>query len=154
LATALGPDYLSLMLFRFIAGLPHGAYFGVAALTAVAITPPEARGRAVSLSMLGLTLAILLGTPLATWMGQLASWRWTNASVARVSLPPLCLLALYVTAYGKAASTRVLEELRALIRLPVWKCLAIGAICFARMFSVFGYLGPTMVQVIGVAPAW
>ena len=46
LASALGPDYGSLLLFRFIAGLPHGAYFGVAALTAVSISRPEARGRA------------------------------------------------------------------------------------------------------------
>ncbi|ADV28511.1 major facilitator superfamily MFS_1 [Pseudoxanthomonas suwonensis 11-1] len=154
LATALGPDYMSLMLFRFIAGLPHGAYFGVAALTAVAITPPEARGRAVSLSMLGLTLAILLGTPLATWMGQLASWRWTYAMVSVVSLVTVLLLALYLPANGKAPRTRVMDELRAFNRLPVWQGLLIGAIGFAGMFSVFSYLAPTMVEVTGVAPAW
>lgn len=154
LATALGPDYASLLLFRFIAGLPHGAYFGVAALTAVAISPPQARGRAVSLSMLGLTLAILVGTPLATWMGQLASWRWTYAAVSVVSLLTVLLLALYLPARREVQRTRALDELRAFNRLPVWQALLIGAIGFAGMFSVFSYLAPTMVQVTGVAPAW
>src|SRR5690606_36013615 len=143
----------SLMLFRFIAGLPHGAYFGVAALTAVAITPPEARGRAVSLSMLGLTLAILLGTPLATWMGQLASWRWTYAMVSVVSLVTVLLLALYLPANGKAPRTRVMDELRAFNRLPVWQGLLIGAIGFAGMFSVLSYLAPPTGEAQRPAPA-
>ncbi len=155
LASALGPDYGSLLLFRFIAGLPHGAYFGVAALTAVAISPPEARGRAVSLVMLGLTLAILVGTPLATWMGQLASWRWTFAAVSLISLLTVALIAFSLPATVDAGTReRPLDELRAFDRLPVWQALLIGAIGFAGMFSVFSYLAPTMVQVTGVAPAW
>ena len=155
LASALGPDYGSLLLFRFIAGLPHGAYFGVAALTAVSISRPEARGRAVSLVMLGLTLAILVGTPLATWMGQLASWRWTFAAVSLVSLVTVSLIAFALPhAVDTGARERPLDELRAFNRLPVWHALLIGAIGFAGMFSVFSYLAPTMVQVTGVAPAW
>ena len=155
LASALGPDYGSLLLFRFIAGLPHGAYFGVAALTAVAISPPEARGRAVSLVMLGLTLAILVGTPLATWMGQLASWRWTFAAVSLIALLTVALIAFSLpTTVDTGTRERPLDELRAFNRLPVWQALLIGAIGFAGMFSVFSYLAPTMVQVTGVAPAW
>ena len=154
LASALGPDYHSLLLFRFIAGLPHGAYFGVAALTAVSISPPQARGRAVSLVMLGLTLAILVGTPLATWAGQLASWRWTYAAVSLISLVTVALTALYLPATVDAPRETPLAELRAFNRLPVWQALLIGAIGFAGMFCVFSYLAPTMVQVTGVAPAW
>jgi DHA1 family inner membrane transport protein len=155
LASALGPDYHSLLLFRFIAGLPHGAYFGVAALTAVSISPPEARGRAVSMTMLGLTLAILAGTPLATLAGQWVSWRWTYAVVSVLALLTVLLLALYLPAGGnEAPRTRPLEELRAFNRLPVWQALLIGAIGFSGMFAVFSYLAPTMVEVTGVAPAW
>ena len=154
LASALAPDYASLMLFRFIAGLPHGAYFGVAALTAVSISPPEARGRAVSLVMLGLTLAILVGTPLATWVGQLASWRWVYAAVSVIALATVALIALSLPATVDGPRERPLDELRAFNRLPVWQALLIGAIGFAGMFSVFSYLAPTMVEVTGVAPAW
>lgn len=157
LATALGPTYESLLLFRFIAGLPHGAYFGVAALTAVAISPPHRRGRAISLVMLGLTLAILVGNPLATWLGQAVDWRWVFAVVALVALLTVLLLALWLPASVDALAgprPRPLEELRAFNTAPVWQALGIGAIGFAGMFCVFSYLAPTMLQVTAVPAAW
>ncbi len=155
LASALAPDYHSLLLARFVAGLPHGAYFGVAALVAVSISPPEARGRAVSLVMLGLTLAILIGTPAATWMGQLVSWRWAYAAVAAIALLTVALIALALPATVVDGPRETpLAELRAFNRLPVWQALLIGAIGFAGMFSVFSYLAPTMVEVTGVGAKW
>ncbi|CAN7233527.1 MFS transporter [Pseudoxanthomonas sp. LjRoot168] len=154
LASALGPTYESLLVFRFVAGLPHGAYFGVAALTAVAISPPNRRGRAISLVMLGLTLAILIGNPLATWLGQVIDWRWVFAVVALVALGTMLLLAIWLPAGIDGAKPRPLDELRAFNRLPVWQALAIGAIGFAGMFSVFSYLAPTMLDVTQVSPAW
>jgi DHA1 family inner membrane transport protein len=154
LASALGPTYESLLVFRFIAGLPHGAYFGVAALTAVAISPPNKRGRAISLVMLGLTLAILIGNPLATWLGQIIDWRWVFAAVALVALTTATLLAIWLPAGIDGAKAHPLDELRAFNRLPVWQALAIGAIGFAGMFSVFSYLAPTMLEVTRVSPAW
>jgi len=154
LASALGPTYESLLVFRFIAGLPHGAYFGVAALTAVAISPPNKRGRAISLVMLGLTLAILIGNPLATWLGQMIDWRWVFAVVALVALTTAVLLAIWLPGGIDGAKAHPLDELRAFNRLPVWQALAIGAIGFAGMFSVFSYLAPTMLDVTRVSPAW
>ena len=154
LASALGPTYESLLVFRFIAGLPHGAYFGVAALTAVAISPPNKRGRAISLVMLGLTLAILIGNPLATWLGQVIDWRWVFAFVALIALATATLLAIWLPRGIEGAKAHPLDELRAFHRLPVWQALGIGAIGFAGMFAVFSYLAPTMLQVTRVAPAW
>ncbi|MEL1265760.1 MFS transporter [Pseudoxanthomonas putridarboris] len=154
LASALGPDYHSLLLFRFIAGLPHGAYFGVAALTAVAISPPHKRGRAVSLVMLGLTLAILIGNPLATWLGQVVDWRWVFAAVALIALATVVLLAIWLPARIDGPKPKPRDELRAFHRLPVWQALGIGAIGFAGMFAVFSYLAPTMLEVTRVSPAW
>ena len=58
------------MLWRFISGLPHGAYFGVGALVATSLVPADQRAKAVSRFMLGVTLSIVIGTPLATWLGQ------------------------------------------------------------------------------------
>ncbi len=154
LASAIGPTYASLLLFRFIAGLPHGAYFGVAALTAVAISPPDRRGRAVSLVMLGLTLAILIGNPLATWVGQVIEWRWIYAAVAAIAATTVLLLGMWLPAHVDGPKTKPLAELRAFNRLPVWQALGIGAIGFAGMFAVFSYLAPTMLEVTGVSAAW
>ncbi len=154
LASALGPTYHDLLLFRFIAGLPHGAYFGVAALTAVAISPPDRRGRAVSLVMLGLTLAILIGNPLATWAGQMIDWRWIYAAVAVIAVAAVVLLAMWLPAHVDGPKTKPLAELRAFNRAPVWQALGIGAIGFAGMFAVFSYLAPTMLETTGVSAAW
>jgi len=154
LASALGPSYHSLLLFRFIAGLPHGAYFGVAALTAVAISPPHRRGRAISIVMLGLTLAILIGNPLATWVGQLVDWRWIYAAVSMIAVATALLLAVWLPAHVDGHKAKPLDELRAFNRLPVWQALGIGAIGFAGMFAVFSYLAPTMLEVTRVSVAW
>lgn len=154
LASALGPTYHDLLLFRFIAGLPHGAYFGVAALTAVAISPPHRRGWAVSIVMLGLTLAILVGNPLATWAGQVIDWRWIYAVVAMISVVTAALLAVWLPAQVDGPKAKPLAELRAFNRAPVWQALGIGAIGFAGMFAVFSYLAPTMLEVTRVSAAW
>lgn len=154
LASASAPDYLSMMLARFVAGLPHGAYFGVAALTAVAISKPEERGKAVSLTMFGLTLAILLGNPLATWMGQTIGWRWAFVMVSVIALATVAMITAFMPHSRPEPPKRVLDELRAFNRLPVWQALAIGAIGFAGMFCVFSYLAPTMLHVTGVSAAW
>jgi len=64
-----------LVISRFIAGLPHGAYFGVAALVAATLAGPQKRAQAVSRVMLGLTIATVIGVPFATWLGQHFGWR-------------------------------------------------------------------------------
>lgn len=153
-ASACAPDYASMLAIRFIAGLPHGAFFGVSALTAVAITRPEARGQAVSLTMLGLTLAILIGNPLATWMGQVIGWRSAFVLVAGVALATVLLLTWLMPRDRPPPPRPVREELRDFNRLPVWQALAIGAIGFSGMFCVFSYLAPTMLNVTGVSREW
>lgn len=154
LVTALAPSYGVMMLSRFVAGLPHGAYFGVAALTAVAITPRHARGRAVSAIMLGLTLAILIGNPLATWMGQHIGWQWAFVLVTAVALITVGLLAVLMPHDRVDTSLHPLDELRAFNRLPVWQALAIGAIGFAGLFCIFSYLAPTLLNVTDVGRGW
>src|SRR3546814_20635420 len=74
LASALSPDYHAMLLFRFIPGLPHGAYFGVAALVAASLSPPGPSGRAVGLVRLGLLHHLLVGTPLAPVPGACLHW--------------------------------------------------------------------------------
>ena len=66
--SAVAPGYGSLMLCRFLAGIPHGAYFGVASLVAAAVVDPARRTQAVGYVMLGLTIATVIGVPLATWL--------------------------------------------------------------------------------------
>jgi len=154
LACALAPNYISLSVFRFVAGLPHGGYFGVAALTAVAVSPPQMRGRAIGSTMLGLSTAILLGNPFTVWMGQWLGWRLAFVIVALVAMITVGLLLTLLPRDHGAPNKRVLDELRAFNRQPVWQALAIGAIGFSGMFCVFSYLAPTMLHVTAVGARW
>ena len=73
------------MAARFLDGLPHGAYFGVASLVAASMAPPERKGRAVAAVMLGLSVANVVGVPAATWLGQQVGWRSAFFAVAVLS---------------------------------------------------------------------
>ena len=150
LASALAPGYVPLMLARFVAGLPHGAYFGIAALVAARISPPEQRGLAVGRVMLGLSIALLVGNPLATWLGQAFGWRWAFGLVTLLALATVTMTMRVLPRGMNAPRPDALRELRDFNRKPVWLALGIGAIGFAGMFCVFSYLAPTLVHVTGV----
>ena len=68
--TGLAPDYHTMLLLRFLSGLPHGAYFGIAMLMAASLVPQNKRAQAAARVLLGLTVATTIGVPLANWLGQ------------------------------------------------------------------------------------
>lgn len=154
LASALAPSYHTMLVARFVAGLPHGAYFGVAMLVAASISPPEQRGAAVSKVLLGLSIAILLGNPLTTWLGQQFNWRSAFVLVSLLALATVTMVARQLPADPNEVRTSPMRELRAFNTSQVWLALAIGAIGFAGMFCVFTYLAPTLVNVTGINERW
>lgn len=153
-ASAMAPDYHSLMVFRFIAGLPHGAYFGVAMLVAASMVPADQRAKAVSRVLAGLTIAILIGNPTATWLGQWLSWRWAFGLVGMVALLTVLLVALFLPLDRGEPRNNPMRELRDFNRKPVWLALAISSIGFAGMFCVFSYLAPTLLDINGASENW
>ena len=85
LSAVAGSFGLLLLACRFLSGIPHGAYFGVASLVAASLAPRGREGRAVAMVMLGLSVANVVGVPAATWMGQHLGWRsafWVAAGLA------------------------------------------------------------------------
>ncbi|MCQ4297642.1 MFS transporter [Pseudomonas stutzeri] len=153
-ASALAPDYATLMAFRFVTGLPHGAYFGVAMLVAASMVPPDKRAQAVARVLMGLTVAILIGNPLATWLGQWLSWRYAFALVGAIALLTVLLVALFLPLNRDEPRNSPLHEIRAFNRPQVWLALAISSIGFAGMFCVFSYMAPTLLEVTGVSAGW
>ena len=152
-ASALATSYGGLMTARFAAGLPHGAYFGVASLVAASLASPARKGRAVASVMLGLSVANVVGVPAATWMGQHLGWRSAFWAVTALGVVTLALVALYVpsVAGDKDASGR--RELRAFALPQVWLTLLAGAIGFGGMFAVYSYIAPTVTEVGGLSEA-
>ncbi|MCM5704412.1 MFS transporter [Larsenimonas salina] len=142
--SAIAPDYNSLMLFRFISGLPHGAYFGLAALMAASVVTSGKRTRAVGMVMLGLTVATIVGVPLATWLGNVFGWRFGFWLVTALALLTVAMIALFAPKTGVATGQSAKSELRALSNSAVLLTLAIGAIGFGGMFAVYTYLTSTL----------
>jgi DHA1 family inner membrane transport protein len=154
LASALAPGYLSLNLLRLCAGLPHGSFFGIAALVAAALSEPHQRARAVGLVMLGLTSGTLLGVPVASALGQWQGWRAAFVFVAAVALLSVGMIRAWVPNLAPPPGASPLRELGALRRKQVWLTLGIAAIGFGGMFSVFSYVKPTLLQVAGMPLGW
>jgi len=151
--SAFSPDYHWLLVFRFLSGLPHGAYFGLASLVATGLVPPNRRTVAVGRIMLGLTLATVIGVPVASWVGQAIGWRSGFVIVAALALLTMALLAIFAPRDAAASDASPLRELGALRRGQVWLTLAIGAIGFGGLFSVYTYLATTLTAVTHVSPA-
>jgi DHA1 family inner membrane transport protein len=150
--SALAPTYGWMLAFRFLSGLPHGAYFGIAALVAASLVPPEKRTQAVGRVLLGLTVATIIGVPLANWLGQAVGWRWGFAVVMVLALSCAVMVAIFAPADRPAATASPLRELGALRSLQVWLTLGIGAIGFGGLFAVYTYLGSTLIDVTHVSP--
>lgn len=153
-ASALAPDYGTLIAFRFLSGLPHGAYFGVAALVAASMVPHNKRTQAVGRVMLGLTVATLVGTPIATLAGQLLGWRSLFALVGVIGLVTVLLITAFLPQDKVADGASPLRELGAFRRRQVWLTLGIGAVGFGGMFAVFSYIAATAVEVAGVGESF
>lgn len=151
LASVVAPSYGTLMAARFVAGLPHGAYFGVAALVAAHLMGPQNRAKAVAHVMCGLTVATVIGVPMASWLGQALGWRSAFALVVGVGLVTLAALWFWLPARLRDMhSTSPLTELGALRRVQVWLALLVGMIGFGGMFAVYTYITTTMTDVAGL----
>jgi DHA1 family inner membrane transport protein len=150
LLSALSPSYPWMVAFRFLSGLPHGAYFGIATLLAASLVPIDKRTQAVGRVLLGLTVATIVGVPFANWMGRVYGWRWTFVIVAMLALLCAALVAWLAPRDRVAAGDSPLRELGALKRPQVWMTLAIGAIGFGGIFAVYTYLGSTLLDVTRV----
>jgi DHA1 family inner membrane transport protein len=152
--SALAPTYGWMLAFRFLSGLPHGAYFGIATLVAASLVPAEERTQAVGRVLLGLTVATIIGVPLANWLGQAVGWRWAFVVVMALALTCAVMVWIFAPADRPAATASPLRELGALRNLQVWLTLGIGAIGFGGLFAVYTYLGSTLVDVTHVSPKY
>ncbi|WP_156753635.1 MFS transporter [Actinokineospora pegani] len=148
--SALAWDTTSLLAARFLAGLPHGAYFGIAAVVAQSLVPPHRRGTAVARVMIGLTVANLVGVPVATAAGQQIGWRAAYLAVAVIAGVTAVALAGRLPRIPAAEGASMVAELRAFRRPQVWFALLVGMVGFGGMFAVYSYVSPLTTEVAGL----
>ncbi|MGH8961261.1 MAG: MFS transporter [Jatrophihabitantaceae bacterium] len=152
--TAMAHGYWPVMIARFLAGLPHGAYFGVASLIAASLVPPSMRGRAVSSVMLGLAVATVAGVPASTWIGQSLGWRSAYWTVLAIAILTTVGLALFVPHSPGDHTASIKRELTALRKPEVQLAFATGMVGFGGMFAMYSYIAPTITDVTHLSRAW
>jgi len=150
LASALAPTFELVVLARFVAGLPHGAYFGIASLVAASLMGPGKRGQGVAMVLTGLTIANVVGVPAITFLGQVAGWRVAYLVVAAIFAVTALAIRFALPAMAGDPASTFRRELGALRRGQVWFTLGIGSIGFGGFFAVYSYISPLSTEVTGM----
>ncbi|MGW7295122.1 Cmx/CmrA family chloramphenicol efflux MFS transporter [Streptomyces xiamenensis] len=161
-AGALAPGYGVLFVTRIISAVVYAGYWGMAVVAALALVPPEVRGRAVALVSSGLSLATIIGVPAGTYLGQQASWRAAFWAVAGCTVLSAVAVAIAVpngggrarAGAGAGAPPSLRAELRALSNGRYWLALAITALTFGTVMASFSYLAPILTENTGIPESW
>jgi MFS transporter, DHA1 family, inner membrane transport protein len=149
-AAVVAPSYGVLVAARFVAGVPHGAFFGVAALVASHLMGPGNRAKAVAHVMSGLTVATVAGVPVASWLGQNLGWRSAFALVVAIGAATVCAIWGWLPGLTSMRASSPLTELDALKRPQVWLAVLTGTVGFGGMFAVYTYVSTTLTDVAGL----
>ncbi|MBB3049045.1 DHA1 family inner membrane transport protein [Prauserella isguenensis] len=149
----LSPSHELGVLFRFVAGLPHGAFFGAGAVVAASLVDRGSKAKAVSMMFMGLTLANVVGVPLGTLLGQQFGWRATFAVVALIGVVALAAVMKLVPHQGAPVGASLRGEVAAFRKPQVWLALAIVTFGMGGGFACLSYVTPMMTDVAGFDPA-
>nr|WP_279587855.1 MFS transporter [Microbacterium ulmi] len=151
--TFLLPSFGLVAASRLLAGLPHGAYFGIGALVAADALGPGKRAKGVAFVLTGLTIANVVGVPLGTFLGQQVGWRAAFVVVASIFALATVCIALFVPAHAGDPARTLRAELKVFRIGQVWLALGVGAIGFGGFFAVYSYVAPMVTEVAG-SPEW
>ncbi|WP_410218541.1 MFS transporter [Paracoccus sp. (in: a-proteobacteria)] len=152
LLAAVMPGLALLTGMRFLAGLPHGGFLGVAMLYAADALPAGQRARGAARVLLGLTVANIIGVPLAGWMGQSIGWRWGFALPGVLALASAWAILRVAPRVGGNPHARPWDELQALRNPRVLWVLAVGAIGFGGLFAVYAFLTAAILATTDAPP--
>jgi len=151
LLAAMSTGYGMLLAARLLTSLNHGAFFGVGSVVAAGLVPANRRAGAVATMFMGLTVATVLGVPLATWAGDQVGWRATFWGIAGLGVVAMAALRLTLPAVAAEAGGDMLAELRMLGRGPVLAALTLTVLGASAMFTVFTYIAPILQEQTGAS---
>lgn len=149
LCASLAPNYWMLMAMRFVSGLPHGAFFGVGSIVAERVADAGKRTEAVSIMIVGMTVANLFGVPLGTYISNVLSWRTTFAIVAVWGVVALTLVRMWVPRMEPLPDTGLKGQFRFLRSLAPWLVLASVMLGNGGIFCWYSYVSPLMIHTSG-----
>lgn len=152
--TALAGGYWSMIGARFVAGMPHGAYFGVASIVAAELAGAAYAVRAVAIVVFGATIANLLGVPFSTFAAWLVSWRLAYFIVAFVGIVTIFCILRWVPRMRGLKDTGFAGEFRFLRSPAPWIITFAIIMGNGGMFCWYSYVTPFMRHSANIPEAW
>ena len=149
ICASMAPDYWVLLLGRFVSGLPHGAYFGVASIVAGKLADKGKSSEAVSIMIAGMTVANLFGVPLGTSLSHTLSWRATFLLVGAWGLITLYYIWRWVPQVEGLKDTGFKGQFRFLKKPAPWLILGATALGNGGVFCWYSYITPLLTEVSG-----
>lgn len=146
---ALAPNFELLLITRFFAGLPHGAFFGIGAVVASRLAAKGKEARAVSVMFAGLTLANIVGVPLGTYIGHTISWRISFFIVSAIALVAAASIKKWMPALPAAPNSSFKNSMKAFAKWDPWLIIIMASIGSGGLFAWISYIAPLMTQVAG-----
>ncbi|MCJ8144495.1 MFS transporter [Ancylobacter sp. A5.8] len=151
-AAALSPSYETLLVARVLSAFAHGVFFSVGATIAADLVAPDKRASAIALMFMGLTVAIVTGVPLGTFIGQSFGWRATFWAVSGLGVIAfLAIAALLPSNLTRAAPARLIDQVRVLGSGRLLIVFAMTALGYGGTFVAFTYLASILEHVTGFA---
>jgi DHA1 family inner membrane transport protein len=149
-AAALSPSYEPLLIARVVSAFAHGVFFSVGSTIAADLVPEDRRASAIAMMFMGLTVAIVTGVPLGTWIGQTFGWRATFWAVTGLGVIALAAIAtLLPNTLTKAPPARLIDQVRVLGSGRLLIVFAMTALGYGGTFVAFTFLAPILQEITG-----
>jgi len=148
----MAPDYTALMAARVLTGLAHGVFFSIGSTIATSLVPKEKAASAIALMFTGLTVALVTGVPLGTFIGQHFGWQATFLAVSLLGVIAVIGSAILVPSdIAGSKPAPLLMQLAVLKKPRLLLVYAITTLGYGGSFIAFTYLAPILQQVSGFA---
>ncbi|CAI0855921.1 MFS transporter [Serratia fonticola] len=149
------PSYESLVVARLLTGLAHGVFFSVGSMIATSLVAKEKAAMAIAIMFGGLTVALVTGVPLGTFIGQHFGWRETFLAVSLIGMVAIIAsLILIPNNIKNQASASIRDQLQVLTHPRLLLIYAVTALGYGGVFTTFTFLAPMMQELAGFsAPA-
>lgn len=147
----IAPNYNTLLIARFMSGLPHGAFFGVGSVVAAQLAKKGKEAQAISIMFAGLTFANLVGVPLGTKLGQIFSWRLTFAIIASLGLITMLAISLWIPNLKNSNKGSLIEQLSFFKKWQAWVLIVMISIGTSGLFAWISYISPLMTNVAALS---